>query len=58
SFLTAICAPESLIYIKAESMILALNAGAGTIVNSEELIPIYLRPPQAERELLEKQKSI
>jgi tRNA threonylcarbamoyladenosine biosynthesis protein TsaB len=54
----AICAPETLIYIKAESIILAVNAGMGTLIDQEELIPIYLRPPQAERELLEKQKNI
>lgn len=54
----AICAPESLTFIKAESIILAISAGAGSPVNLEDLNPFYLRPPQAERERLEKQNII
>lgn len=54
---SASCAEESMLYIKAESIIMAITAGVGQVVNSEMLIPIYLRPPQAERELLEKQKQ-
>lgn len=54
----AVIPPNSLMYIKSESMATAIHAGVGKKVSAENLIPKYLRPPQAERELIAKQNIL
>lgn len=48
------CAAPSARYVNAASIAILAAAGYGQTVSAAQLRPVYLRPPQAERERLEK----
>ena len=55
--LNAVAAPDKDRFIRAESVALAAINGHGTACDAMTLASVYLRPPQAERERLEREKS-
>ena len=48
---------EKRVYIQAESIVRAVSAGCGTKTTPDALVPLYLRPSQAERERAERLKK-